>query len=360
MPRFLSVVAFLAATLACEVEACSTFLLKTDTGAILGQNYDWDAQTGMVVVNPSKVLKRGFWPDNPPEWVARHASITACQYGRDFPNGGMNEAGLAVAVMWNEATKYPAADERNGLHPLQWVQYQLDTASNVEEVLASTSSIRPVNDGVGVTLHFLIGDVSGRAAVVAYLDGKLKVFADGDLPACALTNHTYLPRDYTLLQGWTPPASFDTARDTLSLGNSRLRWLMLAEATRRHAGIDHAEAPSRAKDTLLRVRQGDYSKWHLVWDLKERAVHFSSLEAPETKSLSLEVAGGRLTGIGALAIDLNAPQGGPAEARLVPLTMEMNQSFLERAEEETASFLPIPNFLVRQIAAYPSGHKAAP
>ncbi len=51
--------------------------------------------------------------------------------------GGMNETGLAIELMWLDDTAYPMPDSRSTVYDLQWIQYQLDTAKNIEEVVAT-------------------------------------------------------------------------------------------------------------------------------------------------------------------------------------------------------------------------------
>ena len=71
--------------------------------------------------------------EKPASWVSRYGSVTFNQYGREFPNGGMNEAGLVVELMWLDDTTYPATDGRPALDCLEWIQYQLDTAATLSD-----------------------------------------------------------------------------------------------------------------------------------------------------------------------------------------------------------------------------------
>lgn len=48
-----------------------------------------------------------------------------CQYGRNFPTGGMNEAGLVIELMWLDGSRYPVPDARPAVDNLQWIQYNL-------------------------------------------------------------------------------------------------------------------------------------------------------------------------------------------------------------------------------------------
>ena len=56
-------------------------------------------------------------------WTSKYGSATFNQYGREFPMGGMNEAGLVVESMMLFETEYPLPDTRSGIDPTQWIQY---------------------------------------------------------------------------------------------------------------------------------------------------------------------------------------------------------------------------------------------
>ena len=114
---------------------CTTLGFVAGSEVLVGKNYDWDIGDGMVVVNKRGVVKQALVGTNPARWTSRFGSVTFDQYGREFPSGGMNEAGLVVELMWLEATRYPTdptvpygasklAGERFGL--AFWHSYGLD------------------------------------------------------------------------------------------------------------------------------------------------------------------------------------------------------------------------------------------
>jgi choloylglycine hydrolase len=160
-------VACLAASLA---STCTTFFLSDGQRLLYGKNYDWHIRSGMLIVNHRGMAKVAIADDNgnPARWTSTYGSVTFNQFGRDFPMGGMNEVGLVVEVMWLDETRYPSIDDRASIGDLQWVQYQLDTAATVEDVLASDAEVRIVN---GAPLHFLVADASGNAATIEFLQG---------------------------------------------------------------------------------------------------------------------------------------------------------------------------------------------
>ena len=94
-------------------DACTTFCLRDDGRILFGKNYDWNVGDGLLVVNQRGIARQADMPDDrPASWVSRYGSVTFNQYGRDFPSGGMNEAGLVIELMWLEGSRYPAPDQR--------------------------------------------------------------------------------------------------------------------------------------------------------------------------------------------------------------------------------------------------------
>ncbi|MEJ2722456.1 MAG: linear amide C-N hydrolase, partial [bacterium] len=125
-------------------EACSVFSLSSGGETVLGQNLDYEYFPAWVVVNTPGVTKsilpwKGHWPypgkRETVSWVSRYGSVTFTCYGRDFIEGGMNEAGLMVDQA-NLAADYPPDDGRPGVSCPQWMQYQLDNFATVDDVLA--------------------------------------------------------------------------------------------------------------------------------------------------------------------------------------------------------------------------------
>src|SRR5678815_1447789 len=111
---------------------CTTFCLTAGDQQIFGRNYDFEIGNGLVLTNRRGAEKVGH-EDPRARWVSRYGSLTFNQFGRDFPMGGMNEAGLVVELMWLDGTRYPQPDERPALGVLEWIEFQLDTARSVDE-----------------------------------------------------------------------------------------------------------------------------------------------------------------------------------------------------------------------------------
>jgi len=127
-----------------SIYPCTTFCLDKGGELLFGKNEDWMVKDCFVVINKRGVKKsalkgytKGF--GQPASWTSKYGSITFNQHGREFPTGGMNEAGLVVESMLIEVSEYPEPDSRPYINFQQWQQYQLDNFSSVEEVIASNN-----------------------------------------------------------------------------------------------------------------------------------------------------------------------------------------------------------------------------
>ncbi len=143
--------------------ACTTFLLTKNGQYVFGRNYDWVTGNGMIMVNKRGLLKESVKAQDAKQiqWTSVYGSISFNQYGKEFPTGGMNEKGLVVELMWLDETKYPVKDDRAALDVLQWIQYQLDCAATIEDVISSDRQVRITNNNA-TPLHYLIADAAGN------------------------------------------------------------------------------------------------------------------------------------------------------------------------------------------------------
>ena len=171
-------------------QPCTTFTFQSSGGSLIfGRNFDFPTGVGKVNINQRDVLKEAFVqpPEKVLQWRSCYGSISFNQVGREFPYGGMNEAGLVIEQMWLNEAKYPDVDQRTGLTELQWIQYHLDMSADVQQVIDSDSFLR-ISLQSTATLHFLIADSAGNTAVIEYLDGKMKVYSNKKLPFTVLAN----------------------------------------------------------------------------------------------------------------------------------------------------------------------------
>lgn len=108
---------------------CSTIIFGANSHKYLAENYDHSLDHGLVGVNLRGTVKEnGRKPgDRSIRWRVKYGSVTFNQFSLELPVSGMNEKGLAVALMWHAEGDFGTDERYSRLSALQWIQYQLDT-----------------------------------------------------------------------------------------------------------------------------------------------------------------------------------------------------------------------------------------
>lgn len=147
---------------------------------------DWPESTEPILT----VLPRGMERDggrlrdtqvveeNPARWTSEYGSLVTTVYGIGAVDG-INEEGLAVHLLYLNATDLPERDPAvPGLHIGLWGQYVLDNAATVDEALEKLEEVQLVMvevRGHKGTVHMALEDASGDSAVIEYIDGEAVV-----------------------------------------------------------------------------------------------------------------------------------------------------------------------------------------
>jgi penicillin V acylase-like amidase (Ntn superfamily) len=328
-----------------EAAGCTTFCLRGGSGAVFGRNYDWNIGHGLVVVNKRGVEKTALLPpgERPARWTSRFGSLTFNQYGREFPTGGMNEAGLVVEVMWLDETRYPAADGQPGLGSLEWVQYQLDRFSTVDEVVRSAGGLRIASDA---KLHYLVCERSGRCATIEFLDGKLVARSGSDLPVAALANSPY-DESLRFLEKEGTATGF-------SGPGSNARFARAAKRVRELRGGDPVE---HAFQTLGNVAQST-TQWSIVYDQGKGRVYWQTAANPRRRWVDL---GSFDLSCAAPVVTLDIDQGGGAMTRrFSPYRAEANRELVTRSFRGTPFLRDVPPQELETVARQPERTTCSP
>jgi choloylglycine hydrolase len=329
-------------------DACTSFLLKHPSGPLMAKNFDWDVADGLLVINPRGLAKKAVAPDGvkPVRWTSRYGSVSFNQYGREFPLGGMNEAGLAMEVLWLDETDYPETGDRSFIGTLQWIQYCLDSFRTVADVVASASELAISGPA---KLHFIACDETGNCAIVEFLDGKMVTRSERTLPLPVLTNNTfndsleYLNR--TLGYGGEPI--------TPEGPGSLARFARTAKGT--HAARSAAgDLPvGDAFAILADVAQPDSTQWSIVYELQKTTVHFTSSDNPEIRTVNLAELDLDCTAA-PMMLDLLAEGSGDVTSKLVPYSAGKNLETI-RAGLAAKKVTAPDRSAIEARATYPDG-----
>jgi penicillin V acylase-like amidase (Ntn superfamily) len=258
---------------------CSSFQLKTLDASFVGKNYDWTFGDGFIIYNPSHLHKSSLTFSNTQkkiQWMSEHSSITFNQYGLDFPNGGMNDAGLTVEVLWLDSSTYPQPDDKAVLNELQWIQYTLDTQSTLDGVIKSFENIRI--DPVYAKVHYFVCDLKRDCATVEYVGGKAVFGTYNTLNYEAITNSTHKDSMKYLKKF----KNFGGTSDVIWTGyNSLDRFVRLNEQLRTYVFsgfLDPVTYAFSSLDTVKRTESqgGSYTQWQIVHDKNNLITHFKT------------------------------------------------------------------------------------
>ncbi|NOX84697.1 MAG: linear amide C-N hydrolase, partial [Chlorobi bacterium] len=266
------------------VSACTTFSFTGKNGNIVfGRNFDFPIGTGHIEINKRNMRKTAFV--KPPEkalvWVSKYGSITFNQIGKEFPYGGMNEAGLVIEQMWLQDVQYPVPDSRYELSALQWIQYQLDNAATVEEVIASDTLIRISADDVA-KLHFLVADANGKVASIEFLSGKMVIHTGKDFPYQVLANCTYdNSLEYKKSIDRKENRQFSPWTE-----NSSGRFVKAATLIENYH--QQKNIVDYSFDILDSVAQPGSTQWSIVYDITNRIIRFKTKENTTVQTLEIK------------------------------------------------------------------------
>ena len=316
----------LPAALTPPAAACTSFMLETDDGLYFAHSLNHgglDAVNGGVYINPRGLWKRGYdmptmmggTPDAGPTliWKACYGSVTFSPLGRENPDGGMNEAGLFIFEKGYDPV-YSTDPTLPVLFQMQWMQYQLDNYSTVEEVVANADRI--ALDGWG--WHYFVADATGDAAIIDYVDGKAEVYRGESLPypICCNSNYEYALGFLSQHEGFGGDIPIEQNFDETP------RFIYGAKLLVEHEDEEPAQYCLDMLDGMSM-----YVRWAVVFDLERSTVHFRTDVNREDRSFSFSPADFEQDA-GTLMFDVNAAGAGDVRSMFEPYDADIEAEFL--------------------------------
>lgn len=327
-----------------EVAACTTFCLRHNNDLILGRNYDFPIGYGLVMINKRNVAKTAMAEanDRAAQWTSQYGSVTFNQFGRDMPMGGMNEAGLIVELMQLDETQYPALDSRPALGCLEWIQYQLDNSATVKEVIQQAEKVR-IRSHVGV--HYLLADSKGEIASIEFLNGKLVYHRGDEMPVKALANSTY-EESLAYLKRDESNAALPNSTSSLD------RFVRAGVMAKNYKPSAAKSAIDYSFDILRNVAQGAHTQWSIVYDVRNRAVHFFTNKARRVRRVNLQ-SFDFACAVPVKILDVNADISGDIASHFSNYTPEANRQLVMVSFQNSPFTKHIPVSALEEIAKHP-------
>jgi penicillin V acylase-like amidase (Ntn superfamily) len=306
--------------------SCTSFCISTQDETVFGKNYDWFIDYGLVIVNKKGIDKIAFVNnDIPAKWKSKYGSVTFNQFGREFPNGGMNEAGLVVELMWLDETKYPEKDDRASVgSTLGWIQYQLDNCASIEEVIQTDKFIR-INRN-SVPIHYLVTDKTGASVTIEFIDGKLVWHDKESLPYGVLTNSTARESiDYlNQHEGFGGSSPLNNSKGSLD------RFVTACSMVKNYDPSIGKNAVEYGFSILDEVNQGDFTKWSIVYDIRNMKVFYRTGDNPVVRNLEFSGLDFNCN-TPVKMIDINSYDKGNVNAELTEYSPRTNRELIENS-----------------------------
>lgn len=172
--------------------ACSLFASLADPeSSLFGRNFDWryspalllftDPPDGYASVTMVDIEYLGF------ERVGAQKLTELSLEERlpllnapHWPFDGMNEHGLAIGMAAVPHADRPTDPGKQTIGSLQAIRKMLDHAKNVDEAIKLLDEYNIDMSG-GPTIHYLIADASGRAALIEFNQGEMVILPNETL-----------------------------------------------------------------------------------------------------------------------------------------------------------------------------------
>ena len=191
-----------------SARTCSeVFIDKGRKARVSARNFDFPAGNGFVRYSPAGTGRQAqYVPQNPNplKWTSKYASVTfnaSLKKTKSPADGiyeagvdGINQAGLKIGTYFLGSSVFPKDGVKTTLDIASLSQYLLDNFKSVDEALADLAGeryrITSTPTGlVEIKLHLFLHDVTGASAIVEFIDGKIKVTRNPEIPV--LTNDIY-------------------------------------------------------------------------------------------------------------------------------------------------------------------------
>jgi penicillin V acylase-like amidase (Ntn superfamily) len=336
--------------------ACTTFFLDHNGQPVMGTNLDWCYGDGLVIVNKRGLHKIALHNPkkhrNPVRWKSTYGSVTFSIFGREWVWGGMNEAGLACSTMSLEKTKYHSLDKRPSIHPVQYLQYQLDKFSTVEEVIASDSliRIRPIPKGLGC--HYFFCDRFGYCAILEFIKGKLVSYSKHSIPLKALTNDTYknsltYSGKFKGLGGKKSIIDNDHSLDRFVRAAYMLKNY---EPRTSQSPIDYAF--KILESVAMKYTREALNQWGIVYDLGNLRIYFRTRNNRKLRLINLKALPFSCS-TPTKVLDIEKKLSGDVTHKFVDYTYQINRRMFETATKKVPYEWNVSEEWLNRIARYP-------
>lgn len=202
-------------------DGCTAFAVKNEKGDILfGRNFDFlyapslqvytAPKQGYASVSTVNLAFAGYSQDYLPDGLFSRRFLTLA--APFLPFDGMNEKGLAIALLAVPKAQAPYDASKVTLNTTTAIRLVLDKAATVEEAVELLRQYNIYFSG-DIECHYLIADASGHSVIVEYLEQELQVVETDTDYQVASNFIAYQGRN--IGEGYTEFERYDKVKDTI-------------------------------------------------------------------------------------------------------------------------------------------------
>lgn len=331
-----------------STHSCSTFMLSYNDILLVGHNLDgprwrWRQEPGSVFINKKNTFKRSVSgyelgasnKQHTIEWISKYGSVTFNYFGRELPDGGMNEVGLVVNEMGYGYKDYTYNDSLPTMMVTQWIQYQLDNFATVEEVIENINSINIVHWGLpapigGNNWHFFIADKDANIAIIEFSRGRVKIFTGDSAPIPVLCNNAY-QKDIEDIKKYR---GFGGKRPILLKLKLLSYWFNQGARMVNEYDPEKDGHPVKYGFDILKTMQRPLcEQWSIIYDVKNFRVGFRTYFASNIRYFDLSSFDFNTNEVKVLP-DIHINYSGDIATYFVPYTYQLNCEIVEKSLRE--------------------------
>ena len=327
-----------------SAETCTIFSIYPKNQHWIGRTFDWAYGHGLVYTNKRNITKTSLKllpSDVQSTWTSKYGSVSFNQFGREFPNGGMNERGFMIDALELKSSVFPSKDSRPSFNELQFIQYVLDNYSSVETLANDLKSIRI--SPVGSKLHYFACDVK-RCMTIEYIEGEAVTHYGDKLLISGLANNTYQEH-------------LDYAKDFVTFGGDKPVVLGTKNSLDRFVRsnynakfINQAVDPVQTLFDILEDVGSVNNRWQLIYNQNENTITFrTQTQFDKQRKVSLNEIDFSCAK-SSQYFDLDSETAGDVNQALADFNFEVNLQVIKKSV--LMQGLPVP--LAHRLAVYPS------
>jgi len=209
---------------------CTAFVTKTPDGdVIFGRNFDFkytpslqvftEPDDGYASVSTVNLAFAGYSKDKlPAGGLSADSFLTlAAPY---LPFDGMNEKGVAIALLAVPKAQPPQDKDKVTLNTTTAIRLVLDKAASVDEAVKLLGEYN-IYFSADVQCHFLIADQSGASVIVEYWDGKL-VTVKPEADKYQIASNFIAYNGLNIGEGYTEFDRYDAVKERIDEGGGTL------------------------------------------------------------------------------------------------------------------------------------------